>query len=69
MSGECPLLPEDAVSVNLLPVYRLWNNRTDTNHRYTMNESVRAEMIQRGWISEGYGPGGVAICVPLTPAF
>ena len=44
------------------PVYRLYNNRPDTNHRYTTDPAIRAEMLARGWIAEGYGPQGVAMC-------
>lgn len=50
------------------PVYRLWNNRTDSNHRYTTDPNVRMEMIASGYISEGYGPNGVAFCAPTSPS-
>ena len=46
------------------PVYRLWNGRADTNHRLTTSRTERAAMIERGWIAEGYGDDGVAMCVP-----
>jgi hypothetical protein len=39
--------------IALEPVYRLWNRRSDTNHRYTTQPAVRDEMIARGWVSEG----------------
>jgi hypothetical protein len=29
-------------------VFRLWNNRVDSNHRYTTDINVRAQMIARG---------------------
>jgi hypothetical protein len=45
-----------------VPVYRLWNGRTDTNHRYTTDPAVRDAMVARGWIREGYGPDAVALC-------
>ena len=45
-----------------MPVYHLWNGKAAANHRYTGDETVRAEMIAKGWISEGYGPMGVAFC-------
>lgn len=45
-------------------VYRLWNKRADTNHRYTTDVTVRADMIARGWVPEGYGTAGVSICAP-----
>ncbi|MDQ6922737.1 MAG: hypothetical protein M3Z74_01090 [Pseudomonadota bacterium] len=44
------------------PVYRLYNNRADVNHRYTTSLALRARMINAGWITEGYGPLGVAMC-------
>ncbi|HEX4885198.1 MAG TPA: sialidase family protein [Casimicrobiaceae bacterium] len=50
-----------------VPVYRLWNQRADANHRYATERSVRDEMIARGWMPEGYGPEGVAMCVPVAP--
>lgn len=46
------------------PVYRLWNQRSDSNHRYTTDLAVRAEMLARGYVSEGYGLLGVVMCVP-----
>jgi len=46
------------------PVFRLWNLRPDTNHRYTTDRAVRAAMQARGWIAEGYGPDVVAMCAP-----
>ncbi len=45
-----------------LPVYRLYNDRADVNHRYTTSLALRAQMINAGWITEGYGPLGVAMC-------
>jgi len=60
-SGACPpsIL---AVAVNPAPVFRLWNDRADSNHRYTTDPALRAQMIARGYISEGYGALGVAMC-------
>ncbi|TMH01092.1 MAG: hypothetical protein E6H69_08290 [Betaproteobacteria bacterium] len=45
-----------------LPIYRLYNNRADTNHRYTTSLAVRAQMMNAGWIAEGYGALAVAMC-------
>jgi hypothetical protein len=56
LSGECP--------PHTISVYRLWNGRKDSNHRYTTNASVRQAMIARGYVPEGYGPQGVAMCAP-----
>ena len=46
------------------PVYRLWNDRADSNHRYTADLPTRNAMIARGYVPEGYGPMGVAMCTP-----
>ena len=45
-------------------VYRLFNNGMGgaPNHRYTTSLDIRAQMIVRGWISEGRGALGVAMC-------
>jgi Repeat of unknown function (DUF5648) len=65
-SGMC--LPEissddpDASTVTV-PVYRVWNGQPDTNHRYTRSFAEQSEMTRRGWIAEGYGTQGVAMCV------
>jgi hypothetical protein len=45
------------------PVYRLYNNRADVNHRYTTSLAIRQQMLDAGWIAEGYGATGVAMCV------
>ncbi len=58
-TGVCP-----AATV---PVYRSWNNRADSNHRYTTDASVHDAMIAKGYVAEGYGPGPrpVAMCAPV----
>ena len=53
-TGACP--------DGTIPVYRLWNGRVDSNHRYTTSLAVRAQMIARGYIAEGYGAQGVIMC-------
>jgi len=50
-TGACP--PDDGSGVYAVPVYRLWNQRADSNHRYTASESIRDEMLQRGYVDEG----------------
>ena len=52
-SGACP-----AATV---PVYRLWNQRADSNHRYTADPGIKTAMLAKGYKEEGYGPG-VAMC-------
>jgi hypothetical protein len=45
------------------PLFRSFNARADTNHRYTTSLAVQADMVWRGWIAEGHGPHGTAMCV------
>lgn len=49
------------------PVYRLFNNKPDVNHRYTRSIATRESMLALGWISEGKGPLGVSYCAPALP--
>jgi serine protease len=53
-SGTCP--------AGTVPVYRLWNNRADTNHRYTTSLAIRNQMLAQGYVAEGYGPDPVSMC-------
>jgi len=53
-TGQCPQ--------SMVPVYRLWNNRADSNHRYTSDRSTRDEMVAKGYLAEGYGPDAVIMC-------
>ena len=48
-----------------IPVYRLWNRRVDSNHRYTTNPAIKSQMIERGYVAEGYGPDVVDMCAPV----
>lgn len=54
VTGACPS--------STLAVYRVWNARADTNHRYTTSSAVQAQMVGAGWIAEGYGPTQVIMC-------
>ena len=54
ITGQCP--------ANTIPVYRSWNNRVDSNHRYTSDLVTRNRMVAQGSIAEGYGPSAVALC-------
>jgi len=53
-----------ACANNGLPVYRLWNGRADSNHRYTTSAAIKSTMIANGYVAEGYGPNQVAMCSP-----
>jgi uncharacterized protein DUF5648/beta-propeller uncharacterized protein DUF5122 len=55
-TGTCPAATT--------PIYRLWNNRADSNHRYTADAVTKAQMMAKGWIPEGYGPDAVSMCAP-----
>lgn len=43
------------------PVYRLWNPG-DGSHMLTPDKLLRADLIAENWVSEGWGPDGVAMC-------
>lgn len=59
--GVCP--------VGMTPVYRVFSNRADANHRYMIDRTIRDQMASvRGWLPEGDGPDLVVMCVPGTPA-
>jgi hypothetical protein len=47
-----------------VPIYRLWNTRQDSNHRYTTSAQIKADMIAKGYVVEGYGPDQVNMCSP-----
>ena len=55
-TGACP--------AGDIPVYRVWDNRVDSNHRYTVDRQLRQAMVAQGWIAEGYGPDQVIMCAP-----
>jgi hypothetical protein len=61
-TGRCPTVANEA-TVQTQPVYRLWKPRSDANHRFTTSFLIRGQMIAQGWLSEGYGADGVAMCV------
>lgn len=55
-AGSCP--------TGTQPVYRTFNNRSDTNHRYTTERAVRDEMVAKGWVAEGDGADLIVMCAP-----
>lgn len=55
-NGQCP--------AGLTPVYRYWNRRVDSNHRYVTDAYVRKAMLSSGYVPEGYGTDGVVMCSP-----
>ncbi len=56
MSGACPS--------GTMSVFRTWNQRTDSNHRYTMDPVVQMGMRTHGGMAEGYGNPPVVMCSP-----
>ena len=59
-AGVCP--------AGTVPVYRAFDNRTDANHRYTTDRTVRDHMAAIGWTIEGDGPDFVVMCATTIPA-
>jgi hypothetical protein len=53
-----------ACAAGMIPVYRVWNKRIDTNHRYMTDRTLREQMVARGWVKEGYGDDAVIMCAP-----
>jgi hypothetical protein len=56
IAGVCP--------AGTIPVYRVFSNRPDANHRYMIDPAIRDQMVARGWKAEGDGADRVAMCVP-----
>jgi len=54
--GACP--------AGTRPLYRVFNGRADTNHRYVIDRAIRDRMVADGWIAEGDGPDVIVACVP-----
>jgi cytochrome c553 len=65
MAVALPNLVTGACPTSTQPVYRLWNMRVDSNHRYAVSLDIRDVMIAKGYVPEGYGPAGVAFCAPI----
>ncbi len=55
---------DGACAMGLQPVWRMYNNRPDPNHRYITDRTLRDHMTGAGWLAEGYGPESVMLCVP-----
>jgi hypothetical protein len=55
-AGVCP--------AGTTEIYRVFSNRSDANHRYMTDKSVRQMMVDKGWLAEGDGPNLVVMCAP-----
>ena len=60
-AGVCP--------AGHIAVYRVFSNRPDANHRYTIDRALRDAMTAQSppWLAEGDGPDLVVMCVPPAP--
>jgi hypothetical protein len=58
VTGACP--------GSTVPVYRLWNQRGDSNHRYTTDPGIKSWMLAKGYVAEGYGPDAASMCSPAV---
>ncbi len=47
-----------------VPVYRVFSNRADANHRYMTDRALRDQMVAKGWLAEGDGADTVVMCAP-----
>ena len=56
-TGTCP--------TSTMPVFRLWNQRFDSNHRYTTSQVLVAQMQAKGYVLEGERPNLAVMCAAM----
>jgi len=56
-AGNCP--------IGKMPVFRLWNQRVDSNHRYTTDVRTVEDMQARNYVLEGSAPGHAVMCASM----
>jgi len=58
-----PDVATGACAANTVPLFRLWNrDARGVSHRFVARKSTRDALVASGWVSEGWGPDGVAMC-------
>lgn len=57
-----PGVPNFGCEAGFVPMYRLWNQRKDSNHRFTTDANVAKLMQANGYVLEGVD--GISMCVP-----
>ena len=57
-TGACP----HKLGIELPVLFRTWNPKSNA-HVFTVSEAMRDLLVGRGFIAEGYGPSGVAMCL------
>lgn len=55
---------QGACAAGTAPIYRVYSNRPDANHRYVADIATRDQMVARGWLAEGDGADRVVMCAP-----
>ena len=56
--GTCPPSTSVYPAAPRVPLYRVWRPFGDSNHRFTTDHAIVAEMVAKGWVDEG-----MAMCV------
>jgi len=56
-TGACPS--------GTVSVFRLWNQRFDSNHRYTTKQTIVTQMQAHNFVIEGASPNFAAMCGAL----
>lgn len=64
--AKLPSQVDGACPANSVPLYRLYNNKPDVNHRYMVLRDAQWETLRAlyGWIPEGYGTNATIMCLP-----
>jgi serine protease len=58
VDGSCDMLSSVYPAERRVPLYRAWRPFGDSNHRFTTDRAVIAQMVAQGWVDEG-----AAMCV------